>query len=529
MPRPLHALPLLAFITTVFAIDPASLERGAQVYNTYCFACHQPNGQGLPGVIPPLANSDFLVADKDRSIRIALQGLAGEIKVNGTVYNGAMPALDLSDEQAADVLTYVRASFGNQAGPVSAEEVAAVRLQLVSTDNTKGYLPLPAAPAGMTLREVARMPVNPVRLAPTPGGGELYVGTVPGDLYLLNPATRNLARIVEGRSYAPGPALKFQMLGMTVDRKHRLYLVTNERLPGTPWQANLVTIYRSAPIGADNIPREIKPWLRTMYPHGIGIYDHDVNHIAQGPDGLIYVTSGARTDAGEPGNSPTLYTGGETAETACIWRLDPEAKVPTVEVFVRGIRNMWSFAWNDRGEMFGVDNGPHEDAAEELNLLEQGKHYGFPYVMSDGAKDFYPNGPKAPAGLELTPPIPNIGPAAGGSPDHPLSTFNPHSSPAGLVFCGPDYPPALQGKFIMGRFGNTVKGWESGHDLLTLDIRPGADGKRVVHTETFLAPLARVLDLCGAFPRKLYILEYNRQGINGTGSNGPGRILELAW
>ena len=54
------------------------MEKGKQVFMQTCFVCHQPNGEGIAGQIPPLAKSDFLMADKERSIRIVLQGLTGE-------------------------------------------------------------------------------------------------------------------------------------------------------------------------------------------------------------------------------------------------------------------------------------------------------------------------------------------------------------------------------------------------------------------------------------------------------------------
>lgn len=103
------------------------MERGRKVFLTSCFACHMQEGQGLPGVFPPLAGSDYLKADKDRSIRVVLKGLSGPITVNGKPYNNMMPPQDLTDDQAADVLTYVMNSWGNDYGTVSAQDVKRVR------------------------------------------------------------------------------------------------------------------------------------------------------------------------------------------------------------------------------------------------------------------------------------------------------------------------------------------------------------------------------------------------------------------
>lgn len=100
------------------------IEKGKLVFMQTCAVCHQTNGQGLPQVFPPLAGSDFLMADKARSIRIVLQGMSGPIMVNSTKYDSVMPPIvQLTDEQVANVLTYVRNSWGNTGEAVSPDEV----------------------------------------------------------------------------------------------------------------------------------------------------------------------------------------------------------------------------------------------------------------------------------------------------------------------------------------------------------------------------------------------------------------------
>ncbi|MEX1099299.1 MAG: copper-containing nitrite reductase [Bacteriovoracaceae bacterium] len=105
------------------------MARGKTVYMRNCAACHQADGEGLEGAFPPVANSDYLMADKERSIRVILEGLSGEITVNGVKYDSVMPAMQLSDEDVASVLTYIRNSFGNDDGAKSVEikEVEKVR------------------------------------------------------------------------------------------------------------------------------------------------------------------------------------------------------------------------------------------------------------------------------------------------------------------------------------------------------------------------------------------------------------------
>ena len=105
----------------------ASLDRGLEIYSAQCQACHMENGEGIEDVYPPLAKSDYLMDDKERSIRQVIDGLSGEIKVNGKMYNGFMSGFDLTDEQVSDVLNFIRNSWGNKGGVVSPEEVAATK------------------------------------------------------------------------------------------------------------------------------------------------------------------------------------------------------------------------------------------------------------------------------------------------------------------------------------------------------------------------------------------------------------------
>jgi nitrite reductase (NO-forming) len=109
-------------------VKQASGAWGQHLYQTYCVGCHQAEGQGVPGTFPPLAKSDFLMADTGRVIETVLNGLTGPLEVNGQRYNGTMPPMGhLMDEDIADVLTYIRTSWGNTGAPVTTADVAAVR------------------------------------------------------------------------------------------------------------------------------------------------------------------------------------------------------------------------------------------------------------------------------------------------------------------------------------------------------------------------------------------------------------------
>lgn len=106
----------------------SSITRGKDVYTAQCMSCHMEQGEGIENVYPPLAKSDYMMADKKRSITEVLHGLTGPIKVKGVAYDGVMTGFEmLSDEEVSDVLNYVRNSFGNKGPAVTPEEVKAAR------------------------------------------------------------------------------------------------------------------------------------------------------------------------------------------------------------------------------------------------------------------------------------------------------------------------------------------------------------------------------------------------------------------
>ena len=105
----------------------ASITRGKQVYLEQCLACHQADALGVSGMNPPLVKTKFVLGDKATLVKIVLNGMTG-IEVDGEDYHGVMaPHADLTDQQIADVLTYVRNSFGNKAKGVTAAEVKGIR------------------------------------------------------------------------------------------------------------------------------------------------------------------------------------------------------------------------------------------------------------------------------------------------------------------------------------------------------------------------------------------------------------------
>ncbi len=106
----------------------AGMQRGKKVYDTYCLTCHQADGAGVPRMNPPLIKTTYVLGDKKRLINIILKGFNESVEINGDFYDNPMPAQpQLTDQQVADVLTFVRNSFGNKASIITAAEVKAMR------------------------------------------------------------------------------------------------------------------------------------------------------------------------------------------------------------------------------------------------------------------------------------------------------------------------------------------------------------------------------------------------------------------
>lgn len=106
---------------------PEQIKSGKELFGRTCFACHQSEGQGVPNAFPPLAKSDFLNANPDRAVGAVLHGLSGEIIVNGKKFNNVMTSQNLTDEEVADVLTYVFNSWGNNKTVITPAKVKAIR------------------------------------------------------------------------------------------------------------------------------------------------------------------------------------------------------------------------------------------------------------------------------------------------------------------------------------------------------------------------------------------------------------------
>ena len=101
-----------------------SITDGEEIYLDFCIQCHLDNGEGVSGVFPPLAKSDYLINNIEMSIRGLKYGLSGPIVVNGEQYNGIMQNQGLDDVEIADVMNYILNNWGNEFNQViTAEQV----------------------------------------------------------------------------------------------------------------------------------------------------------------------------------------------------------------------------------------------------------------------------------------------------------------------------------------------------------------------------------------------------------------------
>lgn len=100
----------------------ASIQRGSEIYEEFCMQCHLPDGKGSDGIVPPLADSDWLKNKRKESIHAVKYGQSGPIVVNGKKYNGTMAPMGLTDKEVADVMNYIMNSWGNKSSQMVTEE-----------------------------------------------------------------------------------------------------------------------------------------------------------------------------------------------------------------------------------------------------------------------------------------------------------------------------------------------------------------------------------------------------------------------
>ena len=132
MKKVLFSIPLVFFINLQLSSQDSkvaeSVQRGSEIYFDFCVTCHMEQGEGVAETFPPLAKSDYLLENREESIRGIKYGQSGELIVNGVTYNGAMTPMGLEDEEIADVMNFILNSWGNKSkNMVTIEEVVAIK------------------------------------------------------------------------------------------------------------------------------------------------------------------------------------------------------------------------------------------------------------------------------------------------------------------------------------------------------------------------------------------------------------------
>jgi len=361
--------------------------------------------------------------------------------------------------------------------------------------------------SALTVTSTAWPVSDGVRIAFDPIAGELIYSTLGGELRAVDPDP-SIQRVT--LRYGPADhGAPIPLMGMDISPDGTIYLVGNDAAssPGS----NIGVVRRGTPDGSGG-----HVWSTVMttepYPRSATPFDHNMNAIVISPDGeYLFINSGSRTDHGELQENGGQFPGArEVPLTSAILRIPSDATdlvlpndAAALEsggyLFADGTRNTFSMAFDKEGRLFGTENSGDRDDEEELNLLVEGGHYGFPWRMGttdtpmqfssyDPLADlllnpnayavqngyFYndPAYPAPPAGLTFTDPVRNVGPDANLYRDPSngtildadetgriMGTFTSHRSPLGLVF---DTASVLPAPFTSNALMLSWTGSESG-------------------------------------------------------------------
>ncbi|HTC70611.1 MAG TPA: PQQ-dependent sugar dehydrogenase [Acidothermaceae bacterium] len=418
--------------------------------------------------------------------------------------------------------------------------------------------PVPGGPildrTGITLRKVVDVPQYSVRLALDPVGDSVYVLNPQTGLERVDLTAGTLTPVAKAADIVDGV-----VSGLAFGPNGAAYVVAN-KANGT--KTTHAIIRRGTPNGTSGFTWSTLA-ITDDYPLGNDSYDHLYNGIVVSPDGSsVFVNAGSRTDHGEVESNAGQFPGvRELPLTSAIFKLPANANNLALHdtdvalkpyLYADGTRNAYSLAFAPNGQLFATDNGPDADFPDELNLIQQGANYGFPWRFgnqanpqslpgydpskdpriepSSGAaqgKTYYndPTFQKAPT-TTFTDPLVNVGPDAADYVDDSgtvqdaaaqgttLSTFTPHISPLGLVFTS----TGLDDMFAGGQLHAFMLSWgasigdlpDQGKDLDALTFFPTSTGYTLSTeqlAEGFDNPIDDVL-----IGNHLYVLEYGQGG-----------------
>jgi hypothetical protein len=412
----------------------------------------------------------------------------------------------------------------------------------------------------MAVRKVLDTPDDTTRLARDPVSQKLFLMTENGTISRLDVSGQTWSRQVVYNPADIGLVAGEKVYGLGFATDGTLYLVSNVPKAVSPTTSK-ATVWKGKSTGG------ARTWTKLAQTESYGrsstIFDHEWSGIAVSPDGtFVYINAGSRTDHGEE------HLGArESALTAKIFKLPTDKPEMIVlkdnladlkaagYVFAEGTRNSFDPEFAPNGDLLAGDNGPDADYHEELNFLQEGKHYGFPWRLGneDNQMQFHPydittdkrrdsnyeaikkgywhDDPSFPAKPAITfaEPILNKGPdgnqyrnpTTGAIMKGDIATFSDHGSPLGLTFdqgagelCG-NFNNAA---FIL-RNGKAAGDFEDGRDLLLLTLtKQGGAYTSVAVTQlvkSFQSPIDAVLS-----GDKMWVLD---RGSNGNG----GKLWEI--
>jgi glucose/arabinose dehydrogenase len=418
--------------------------------------------------------------------------------------------------------------------------------------------PIPDGPVldrtGITLRKVVDVPQYSVRLALDPVGNAVYLLNPQSGLELVDLSAGTLTPVATTADIVDGVPS-----GLAFGRGGTAYVVAN-KANGT--RTTHAIIRRGTPNGAGGFTWTTLA-MTDDYALGNDSYDHVYNGIVVSPDGAsVFVNAGSRTDHGEVESNAGQFPGvRELPLTSAIFRLPANANNLVLHdsvaalkpyLFADGTRNAYSLAFAPNGQLFATDNGPDADFPDELNLIQQGANYGFPWRFGnqanpqslpgyDPAKDpriepssgaamgnTYYNDPtfQKPPPTTFTDALPNVGPNAADYVDDSgaaqyapakgttLSTFTPHIAPLGLVFTtaalGVTTAGAQLHAFMLSWGASIGSLPDQGKDLDALSFFKTSTSYTVSTeqlAEGFKNPIDEVL-----IGNHLYVLEYGQGG-----------------
>lgn len=444
-------------------------------------------------------------------------------------WNGVMPKTSPVKYQVSFVAAGNKATLILSTGNTGASTFSGAAFDNISVSRVAPAAALAALPGGFAARTCTFPITGMAVMGQHPINRKIYAIQNGGssNIYKIDTTAQTLSPVLITSVGSSGLEFTGGCQGMTFDTSGNLYVSSHngDILKGTYLPA-IESFAFSVLIDLDE--------TRVGGDHGVG-------GLAIGPDGKLYINSGSLLH-GTASQGPEPDNG----LSARILRVNLNGT--GLETFCKGIRNHFDITFRLDGKLFGTENGPDCHYADELNLLELGNHYGYPYKYgsdtsgSDSTLDsqcvFTP-----PDGLTFTPSWANYGPDARPGPGQPGYTdggvyygLTPHSSPDGLSFYEPSrmrndavlFPSEYQGRAFVARFGQQlpVPG-NAGFDVISLRLD---DANQGFFANTLLTGMGRCIDVLAADNGCVYVLEFNQQTTyGGSGGSSVSRLTELRY